>query len=118
MKEMSKITDFEKDKEDGKQAINRLRDWSEGDVVVGYEDVHVSGKTGKTYKRDAGGDSGIEAAMEIAKDIDRLTCTDGYDIFVYTARVESVETERASDEEPPLKFAQLSDVTVLKHYSA
>lgn len=110
---------FEREKAQGEQMIHRLRDWEAGDVIFGYEVHSGSGSTGKTFKR--GGEHGDTPAFRKAiQGFDNAPVlgdelSEGSTAYVWSATIQKTRTApRGPDPgEPPLKFAELEDVTVL-----
>lgn len=111
---------FERYKQDGEQMIHRLRDWEAGDTVFGYDILGESGGTGKTFKR--GGEMGdIPAFRKAIQGFDNVPAIgdelgDGKVAFLWSAEIETTRTDPRDlndPGEPPLKYAELSNVTVL-----
>lgn len=120
----------------GERMVHRLRDWEEGDILWGWASVKEGSSTGKTY-RHATSDEREEhigeyleeahtAAREayeavVENDGPMLGGGPGAAVFLFAARIESVDTEPPGPDpgEPPLKFAELGKVVVVdSHYES
>lgn len=97
--------------------VHRLRDWEAGDKIIGYDVVSGNASHGKTFKPDGrllDSDDPIAAVVEQATGALYDPESDS-EVFVWSATIDRVRTEPRDPNdpgEPPLKFAELSDVTV------
>lgn len=113
----SRVTEFARQKERGEAIVHRLRDWEAGDKIIGYDVVSGNASHGKTFKPDGrllDSDDPLSAVVEQATGPLYDPESDS-EVFVWSATIERVRTEPrdpADPGEPPLKHAQLSDVTV------
>lgn len=113
---MTRVAEFARQKERGEALVHRLRDWEAGDRVIGYDVVSENASHGKTFRPDGrllDSDEPIAAITEQATGPLYDPESDS-EVFVWSATIERVQTEpRGPDPgEPPLKFAELRDVTV------
>lgn len=107
--------EFEQHKQSGEAMVHRLRDWSPGDKIVGYDVVSENASHGKTFQIDR-----ERSLVDSVEDVKSQAQGPLYDpdsdseLFVWTATIESVTTEPPGPDpgEPPLTFARLSDVSV------
>jgi hypothetical protein len=114
-----RIKQFEESKMNRQVMIHRLRDWEAGDVVFGYDVVGETSSTGKTFRRN--GEYGEELAIEKAINAMRNApaigeLSEDSQVFAWVGKIERVRTEPRDPHdpgEPPLKHAQLEQVSVL-----
>lgn len=110
---------FKDKKMDGEIMVHRLRDWETGETIWGYDIVGSGVSSGKTFKRGDDGLVGgemkfseaIETRMEQHLEMAEPPCVG----FVWCATIERTRTEGrdpADPGEPPLKYAEVSDVVV------
>lgn len=114
-----RIEQFEESKMNGETMIHRLRDWEAGDVVFGYDVVSDGASHGKTFRRgDVHGDEfAIERAINAVRDAPLVgdELSEGTVAFAWVGKVEKTRTEPPGPDpgEPPLKMAELEQVSVV-----
>lgn len=119
---VERIEAFIREKESGRSQVHRLRSWAVGDTVYGYEIVRPNrGRMGKTFRHESPHRTPAEERARKAFDgvLSGPLSTDGADVFLYKAtiaRLHANAPDPYDPGEPPLKFANLTDVQVIDHH--
>lgn len=99
----------------GESTVHRLRDWTDGDTLFGFQLMDPGNRAtiGKTFRE--GGEYGESAENKAREHYDNTTLRRGVEVL-YRATVQDPREDPplAMDPgEPPLKYATLTDVEIL-----